>query len=53
MQKKKDIHLTSQIKAVIVTLTTSKANERQIGYRNKHFGDTRGATLQWECGHRQ
>lgn len=51
--KKKDIHQTSQIKAVIVTLTTSKANERQIGHRNKHFGDTRGATLQWECGHRQ
>lgn len=37
---KKDNHPTSQIKAVIVTLTTTKANERQIGYRNKHFGDT-------------
>lgn len=45
-------HPTSQIKAVIVTPTTTKANERQIGYRNKHFGDTCGATLQWECGHR-
>lgn len=51
-EAKKDIHPTSQIKAVIVTLTTTKANERQIGYRNKHFGDTGGATLQWECGHR-
>lgn len=51
-EAKKDSHPTSQIKAVIVTLTTTKANERQIGYRNKHFGDTGGATLQWECGHR-
>ena len=50
-EAKKDGHPTSQIKAVIVTLTTTKANERQIGYRNKHFGDTGGATLQWECGH--
>lgn len=50
--KKKDSHPTSQIKAVIVTLSTTKANERQIGYRNKHFGDTGGATLHWECGNR-
>lgn len=51
-EAKKDSHPTSQIKAVIVTLTATKANERQIGYRNKHFGDTGGATLHWECGHR-
>lgn len=51
-QAKKDRHATSQIKAVIVTLTTTEANERHIGYRNKHFGDTSGARLQWECGHR-
>ena len=51
-EAKKDSHPTSQIKAVIVTLTTTKTNERQIGYRNKHVGDTGGATLQWECGHR-
>lgn len=37
---------------MIVTLTTSRANERQIGYRNKHYGDTGGATLQGERGHR-
>lgn len=51
-EAKKDNHPTSQIKAVIVTLTATKANERQIGYRSKHFGDTGGATLHWECGHR-
>lgn len=51
-EAKKDNHPTSQIKAVIVTLTATKANERQIGYRSKHFGDTGGATLLWECGHR-
>lgn len=45
-EAKKDSHPTSQIKAVIVSLTTTKANERQICYRNKHFGDTGGATLQ-------
>ncbi len=51
-EAKKASHPTSQIKAVIVTLTTIKANERQISYRNKHFGDTGRAALQWECGHR-
>lgn len=49
----KHSHQTSQIKAVIVTLTITGANERQISYRNKHIGDTDDATLQWECGHRQ
>jgi hypothetical protein len=32
---------TSQMKAVIVTLTAMGANERQICYRNKHVGDRR------------
>jgi len=54
-EKKEKKRKTSQIKAAIVTLTTTIANERQIGYRNKnkHFGDTDCATQQWECGHRQ
>ena len=51
-EAKKDSHPTSQIKAVIVTLSTTKANERHIGYRNKHVGDTGGVVLQWECGNR-
>lgn len=50
--EKRVSHPTSQIKAVILTLATSTANERQIGYRNKHFWDSGSAALQWECGHR-
>lgn len=52
-KEKKNSHQTSQIKAVIVTSTTTGANERQISYRNKHIGDSDGARRQWECGHRQ